>query len=420
MHIAKLLFSSLILICTYSFAIARQWKEKDIIPPLSELSIQQEQFGYSVAIDGNYAVVGSPAYDKSSGRATVLHYNDKEWKIVAYLTASDKEDKDNFGLAVDISGNTIVIGSDKKLHGNAYVFTMPESGWTDTTETAILKPSDKIKSYDFGCSVSISGNTIAVGASMDDAYSYYKGCVYVYTKPETGWKNSTETAKLTASDGKAQDCFGKSVCISQNNTIVVGASDDDDNDSNSGSAYVFEMPQTGWVDCTETAKLLPSDGTRLDYFGNSVDIYQNTIVVGAPGAGSEYRFPISGYVYVFTKSESGWTNSTETAKLSVSDTCESAELGNRVNIYKNMIVAGAYQDKENGHSSGSVYVYTMPESGWINNTETAKITASDGKTKDYFGHSVAMYENNILVGAKITNKSISSTGVVYSFQKRKR
>ena len=103
----------------------------------------------------------------------------------------------------------------------------------------------------------------------------------MFTEPGSGWANMTQTAKLTASDGAAGDYFGYSVSIS-GNTVVVGASATVGTNSYQGAAYVFTEPGSGWANMTQTAKLTASDGAAGDDFGNSVSISGNTVVVGAP------------------------------------------------------------------------------------------------------------------------------------------
>ena len=147
--------------------------------------------------------------------------------------------------------------------GSAYVFTRPAAGWATATETAKLTASDG-QAYDhFGGSAGVDRDTIVVGAPRDDTGRFATGSAYVFTKPAAGWARARETAKLTPSDGWKEDRFGFSVGVDRH-TIVVGASQDNDNGSNSGSAYVFTKPATGWATATETAKLTASDGAAED------------------------------------------------------------------------------------------------------------------------------------------------------------
>ena len=142
-----------------------------------------------------------------------------------------------------------------------------------------------------GLTISISGDVIVAGTETNAAY--------VFVKPPTGWKDMTQTAKLTSSDGTAQDLFGIRVAIS-GNVIVVGAPGANEN---RGAAYVFTRPPNGWKDMTETAKLVASDGVPGDTFG-IVGINGGTVVVGALNAtvnGNQFQ----GAAYVFVRPMGG-------------------------------------------------------------------------------------------------------------------
>jgi hypothetical protein len=134
------------------------------------------------------------------------------WVQMAKLTGSGQA---FFGPA-SISGDTVVVGHPTgTVQENAYVFVKPPGGWKNMAQVAILTPSDQ--PTNFALSVSISGDTIAIGAPGANQGA---GAVYVYVKPASGWQDMTETAKLTSSDG--QSALGNSVSLS-GNTIVAGA-----------------------------------------------------------------------------------------------------------------------------------------------------------------------------------------------------
>ena len=389
----------------------QDWVEKSKTLPSLKEKLDGFEYGNSVDVSGDYAVVGAP-YADGVGRAYVLQYSGADWRIIATLTASDgfplsHSAKVNFGGNVSIYGDNIVVGAS----GNncAYVFKKPDTGWGDMTETAKLSPSSSTR--DFGYSVSIFGDNIAVGAVGDWENGNYSGAAYVFEKPTTGWVNMTETAKLTASDGEWYDFLGYSVGISDD-IIVVGAQQDDDNGDNSGSAYVFEKPTAGWANMTETAKLTSSDGAEGDHFGISVCISGNIIVVGAQQ--DDDNGDNSGSAYVFEKPTIGWVNMTETAKLTASDGASNDRLGKSVDIYNDIIIVGAFESNDKGYDSGSAYVFEKPTTGWINMTESAKLTAADGTLDDNLGYSVSIYGDNIVVGAIGDD---DNSGSAYLFKK---
>ena len=281
-----------------------------------------------------------------------------------------------------------------------------------------LSASDGAAQDDFGRSVAISGDTIVVGAYRDDVGSNAdQGSVYVFTKPTGGWATGTETAKLTASDGAASDQFGFSVAIASD-TIVIGADlDNVGSNMDQGSAYVFTKPAGGWATGTETAKLTASDGAASDFYGYSVAVSSDAIVVGA------YRDNVGsnadqGSAYVFREPAGGWATGTETAKLTASDGAATDFFGRSVAIASDTIVVGADLDDVSGANQGSAYVFAEPAGGWVAGTETAKLTASDGAEADQFGYSVAIASDTIVVGAYRDDIDANfNTGSAYVFAK---
>ena len=250
----------------------------------------------------------------------------------------------------------------------------------------------------FGYSVAISGDTVVVGAPHttvgDNAW---QGAAYVFTEPASGWTNMTQTAKLTASDGKTCDYFGDSVAIS-GNTVAVGAySATVGGDICRGAAYVFAEPASGWTNMTQTAKLTSSRGAVGNDFGGAIAISGNTVVVGAPGRINALLGLVpssivgAGAAYVFTEPGTGWANMTETAKLTPSDSAANNRFGGSVSISGDTVVVGAYDATVGGHAcQGAAYVYTMPGDHWTSMTQTAKLTPLDGGACNYFGTSVSI------------------------------
>ena len=243
-------------------------------------TVAGDYFGYSVVVSGTTAVVGSPGYAKTAGRAYVFTDTTSGWKQTAVLKGSDTGANEGFGYSVAISGAAAVVGAPvyTKNAGRAYVFTDTSSGWKQAAE---LKGSDTVASDGFGISVAISGTTALVGA---DGHAKQSGRVYVFTNTAGGWKQSAE---LKGSDTVAADGFGISVVIS-GTTAIAGAPD---HAKQSGRAYVFTNTASGWK---QAAELKGSDTVAEDGFGVSVVISGTTVVVGAPDrakdAGQAYLF----------------------------------------------------------------------------------------------------------------------------------
>lgn len=326
------------------------------------------------------------------------------------LNAANANSNDFFGHSVSVSGNTAVIGTflDDDAGpdaGCAYIFEKIDGIWTEISK---LTASDAVINHWFGFSVSISHDVVVVGAYRDNGD---QGAVYVFEEPIGGWTNMTETGKLTASDGFGSDKFGQTVSIS-GDQIVVGAPEDDDNGANSGSVYIFEMPIGGWISMTETAKLVSSDGNGSDLFGYSVSISESTVVVGAhlqDGAGVD-----AGAAYIFEKPMSGWMNGSEDAKLTASDASGGDWFGYSVAISADDVIVGAYGD--NGQS-GSAYIFEKPSGNWVSSTTSTKVNSENSSSSDRFGYSVAISGEIAVVGVPYSDNTSMDQGSAILFQK---
>ncbi|MGB2985284.1 MAG: hypothetical protein WBE26_05320, partial [Phycisphaerae bacterium] len=254
----------------------------------------------------------------------------------------------------------------------------------------------------FGWAVSISGEVAVIGTPFDDDacipddFDCNSGSAYIYRFNGSTW---IEDAKLTASDAAQYDEFGISVSVSGDTAVVATWRDDCAAGSLCGSAYVFEKPPGGWVDMTETAKLTVSDAAAGDYFGTSVSISGDVILIGAQGkdclAGSD-----CGAAYVFEKPPGGWVDMTETAKLTAFDGAEDDGFGLSVSISGDVILIGASgKDCLPSSDCGAAYVFEKPPGGWVDTTEAAKLTAFDAAPSDGFGASVSINSEMALVGA---------------------
>jgi hypothetical protein len=219
-------------------------------------------FGWSVAIDGATIVFGAWGKDTFSGAVYVFRTSDggATYDEVVKLTASDAAASDaatgdQFGISVAIDGDTVVVGASGG--DAAYVFRTSDGG-VMYGQVAKLTAADAA-SYDyFGVSVAIDGGTIVVGDFVDDGGGFPSGAVYVY-RTSDGGATYAQVAKLTASDGASMDFFGGPVAI-DGGTIVVGAPEDDDGGESSGSAYVYsDAGSEGLVADSDSAQTLGSD-----------------------------------------------------------------------------------------------------------------------------------------------------------------
>ncbi|MCB0517665.1 MAG: hypothetical protein H6577_00750 [Lewinellaceae bacterium] len=368
-----------------------------------------DQFGNSVSLDGKFAVVGAPgptfSPNNTNGKAYVYQYLNGSWVQLAILTASDGAVADMFGASVSISGDLVIVGAPShdtngnNNQGKAYIFVRPGGGWAGTlTETAKLTASDGAANNKFGTSVSVSGDFAMVGAPGH--FSAGKGGkAYIFVKPGGGWSgNLTENAQLTASNGFSYSVFGFTVAVSGDQAII----GDYEWNSGSGRAYIFVKPGGGWSgNLSENAQLTNSDGGFSFQFGGSVGLSGDQAIVGSFNAGS------NGYIYV--KPGGGWNGVlSESARLHAPVSANP----NAVSISGNQAVVGCL-------SAEKAFIFVKPGSGWSGSlTETATLTASGGTASDHFGTSVSISGDQVIVGADLHNLiNGSDQGKVYFFAK---
>ena len=358
-------------------------------------------FGVSIALDGDVAVVGAPRRNNNTGAAYVVERQGDLWVQLATLTASDAASLDEFGHSVAISGDIVVVGA--WFNNAAYVFVRPPGGWQDATEDAMLIPSDGSFGDRFGWAVGISGGVAVVGASQDRDGA---GSAYVFEEPPGGWQDATEDAKLTARFPNDDDRFGRAVSI-DGDVIVIGAPGRPFGPTVPGAVFVFERPGIDWVDMTETAELTASDAFSSDNFGYSVSISGDVVLVGARHDDSS-----SGSAYVFHMPEGGWVDANETAKLVAADLDANYLFGSSVALDGNRAVIGATLDDDFGMDTGSAYVYRYDGSSW---NEEAKLISSDAAADDEFGTSVALSGHVAAIGSHLHDEAALDGGSAYVY-----
>ena len=311
---------------------------------------------------------------------------------------------DYFGYSVSICDDYAIMGTygdDSNGSSSGAAYIFKYDGTSWIQQTKLTASDDTAGDY-FGYSVSIDSNYAIIGAHGNDDSGSSSGTAYIFEYDGTSW---IEQAKLTVSDGTAGDYFGRSVSISENN-VVVGAYGNDDNGSSSGAAYIFKYDGTNWIQQT---KLTASDGAASDYFGYSVSIDSNYAIIGAHG--NDDRESSSGSVYIFEYDGTSWI---EQAKLTVSDGAAGDYFGRSVSISENNVVVGAYGNDDNGSSSGAAYIFKYDGTNWIQQT---KLTASDGAASDYFGYSVSIGTDSAVIGAYTDDENGTNSGSAYIFRR---
>ena len=386
--------------------------------------------GATIVVGANFDDVGA---NNSQGSAYVFVRPPGGWTNAvqsAHLFASDGGVSDQFGESVAISGNTVVVGAHTagaSSIGAAYVFVKPATGWSgNLTESARLVAANAPVSLQLGGAVAISGDTVVAGAP---SFSGARGAAYVFTAPGGIWTGTVnESARLSASDAAVNDNFGGAVAV-DGNTIVVGAQLDDilAAGDDEGSAYVFVKPAAGWSGLlSQNAKLTASDGATTgavdDNFANAVDVSGDTVVVGAAfdnvGANAN-----QGSVYVFVKPAAGWAGLlTETAHLTGSTAAAPGgandQFGTSVAISGGTVAVGALLGPGTSNPNyGSVTVYNKPAGGWVTtSTFNQKLVPADvSGTNNQFANAVDIDGSTIIAGRPIDSSVASQRGSAYVF-----
>ena len=367
-----------------------------------------DEFGFSVALDGTNALVGAYVTESSIGSAYLFRCDDVAgiWIEEAELVASDGVSGDRFGWSVSLSGMRALIGAPRcedngDDSGAAYLFYFDSSAGTWQEEAKLLA-SDGGWFDHFGYSVSLSGDKALIGAKFDDEYG--SAYVFRYDSVSGTWQ---EEAKLIASDGARWDYFGESVALF-GDIALIGARQNDDNGKNSGSAYVYRYDGVSetWQ---EEAKLLASDGSRENCFGVSVAIRGDKALIGAYGDTDNGIDSGSAYVFCYDTVSGIWQEET---KLLAADGYYQDNFGVSVALSGEKALIGAWGDGDNGSFSGSAYVFGFDgvSETW---QEEAKLLASDGAADDFFGCSVALDNDRALIGAPWDDDNENNSGSAY-------
>lgn len=422
-------------------------------------------FGSAMAISGDTLVVGAPGEDggnagvdafpfddsrEDAGGAYVLVREAGAWTLQAYLKASNPDEFDRFGWSVAISGDTIVVGAPGEASwaggvdgdqsnnsmgnaGAAYVFVRDGGTWT---QQAYLKASNTQTNDEFAGAVSISGDTIVVGANREDSASTgvngtqgnaagSSGAAYVFVRDGSSW---SQQAYLKASNTEASDFFGTSVLV-VDDTVVVGAigedsaatgmnGDQSDNSASSaGALYVFTRSGADW---SQQAYLKSSNPGGGDNLGSSLALSGDTLVAGAAkesssatgvdGDGSDDGALWSGAAYVFVRDGSAWN---QQAYLKASNTGSMDYFGGSVAVSGDVVVVGADQedssatgvdgpqDNNGRKDSGAAYLFVRDGTSW---SQLAYLKSPDSTTSnpfsgDEFGRRTLLDGDTLVVSA---------------------
>lgn len=391
----------------------KTWSHQAMLEPLD--AAQTDQFGRSVALSGETAVVGAPMHDTTgglnAGAAYVFQRSGTEWSQQANLTASDGAFDDRFGTAVALDGETAVAGSpwddtgDGSDAGSAYVFVRSVKTWIHQTKlTAGTLEADA--DDHFGWSVALSGETALVGSILDAKPTDPRaGTAYVFVRSGATWSRQ---AILGAGDPGLEDQFGTAVALSGDTALVGAPRDDTGAGPDAGSAWVFVRSGSIW---SQSAALLSGDETAGDWFGESMALEGDTALIGVSGDDTPAA-PDSGSAYVFVRSGALWH---QQSKITADDGAAGDRFGKAVALSGELALIGAPDDDSPvGIDIGSAYVFER--SGVLWNMRD-KLVADDAESGGLFGQSVALDGGTALLGSPRANTvSGAGSGAAYLFE----
>jgi hypothetical protein len=266
------------------------WVETQKLMPLNGENFND--IGYAIAISGDLALIGAPGEtiegDINRGAVYFFKFNGVNWVEQATLLASSGTASDQFGGSITISGNTAVIGAgdspwtDDSFPGTAYIFTYDGVQWIQQAQLM----GDNDGEDNFGSVTAFDGEKILIGSPYAYANAMSDGTAYSYTYD--GLTPIFEQ-KFTISDSEDYDKFGSAVALS-GDTAVISAP----RYFMGGIAYVYDWNGTAW---TQQAELTAADGELSNDFGNAVAIQDNRIYIGATYSGNDYAGAV--FVFIF-------------------------------------------------------------------------------------------------------------------------
>lgn len=373
-----------------------------------------EYFGSDIDIDGNIAVIGAAEATTpdgyQSGAVYIFERNDQgEWLQTAKLFQDGWVD-DYFGSAVSLQGNTLLVGAwgtgRGETNGAVYVYIRDTIGnWIQQTQ---LIPPESIFDSHYGIEVKIHGDTALIGANFANGNSAGTGAVYVFTRDVIG--NWTFQAKLQANDGEFEDLFGMTLDL-YDNTAVIGAQGY--GLYQNGKAYIFVRDNNNWTQQVMLVNPIgqvrgfevPSPNRYL--FGGSVAIYKNTILISAIGD-EESAGLSSGAVFVYHRDQTGlWSQG---SKLMAFDAEAVSDFGDSISLINESIcLIGSSADGDfsgtQQNIGGSSYLFIKTAQDYW---VQGKIRAWDGEYSDGFGGSIVSSGNTALISAEYDDQGFGS------------
>lgn len=393
-----------------------QWNQRQKI--IREDGAAFDLFASSISLQKDILVVGSPMSEapfvQDAGAVYVFEKNsqglfDSSIKLVLANPDTDEE----FGASVDVCDDVIAVGTPKSDafgtdSGVVYIFKRDQTNPANWLQLMRINSSTRSAGDNFGYSVSLQENLLLVGAVNEDTHGTNSGSAFIFqlnlTSSNPSWQ---ELAQLIPPDGASQDLIGYSVSL-DGDYAYVGAPNHDPGPSNAGSVYCFEKDLDGINNWGFYNKIFSSNPVANDFFGSALDVENNRIMVGAFG---DDEIDINAGAAYFFENIGGPSNQiNELQKVFASNAARSDAFGYSVSISCHAATIGALNKDDHGSNSGAAYVFKNSSSGW---EESLKLSSRSLATGDHFGSSIDVFNNTIIVGAEESELGGRDAGAAY-------
>jgi hypothetical protein len=361
-----------------------------------------DSFGWSIACDGTTLVIGAPHASGGGGPGAVYIFKrgTSSWVQEQKLTGGAPGDL--FGWSVSLSGSTIAVGAPHQSDGvhteNGAAYMFVESGGVWAQQGGILFSFSPSPSYYFGSSVSLQGNTLAVGEP--NGGSGYHGDVQIFTRSGVSWANQ---AVLVATPSVANSYFGQAISL-DSGTLAIGAQGDDS--TVVGAVYIFTGSGSSW---TQQQEISPPTTSLPSSFGSAVSLSGSRLIIGSETESTTQAN--SGAVYLFAGSGSSWTQ----AGIALKSTSPLIDehFGHSVSIVGNIFAVGASGPLLPTFQRGSACVFGKGQFFTWSQVEDPLIPSGTASSLARFGQSIVVTDTEIIVGADFYNGDGSGAVYVY-------
>ncbi|MFM9908265.1 MAG: hypothetical protein ACKVOW_02885 [Chitinophagaceae bacterium] len=324
-------------------------------------STTAQYLGSSVAIYGNYAVVGAaeslstcgPTYTQT-GRIYVYKKVGNEWLFFQDITPVVNFCHNNLGEQVAIFENYIAIAERKTFDnsGNVYIYKLIGNTWTYLQS---IQASIFLSSEYFGSSISLYGNYLAVGAKGLAEQPGKIGRVYVF---ENNGNNFIEVQRIDNPDNDTHDRFGFTVAIDSTHLIVGSPSAVVGGNAEQGKVFTFKKQQGGnWIYANTLIRTL---GEPYDHFGESVTLDKENLIIGCPDFDIGGVLINTGAAFLITKDPQGEFTMDDISIITDPEEASGKRFGFRVAVNDNKLIVAAWGSGNNG----SAVLYTKENNQW--------------------------------------------------------